>query len=319
MQVPVFTISADGVPLTVTGGMFTGDADARVTYQLDFDAVWPTPDSGVDWPSATITLGTPQGSREFLPTFDIQSTVQRSGRMRIRANDQTLVLAEQHLQSNLYLPAGSDVLAEVGSIVSAAGFNWIPPYGLTATLSSVFSMEFGTNWLRTLNALLASVNLPPLLATYHGITVSPGFNGSAAVTVLEDLSAEVDFVHDWSHTPNRVTLITRGDGSNPGLTSTAELLDGSLFSQQRRGRIIDHTEIVRAETQAELDAIVQSTLARFVRPAADVRFRVPQWVGSCYDQVSFMGLTGYVRSFETDLLTGVTNMSVTLSEDVPLW
>lgn len=209
--------------------------------------------------------------------------------------DRTLTLRRARTLTSYSVARGTGVIARVRSLLSThAGPGPVAVEDSPATLRSDMTWDGGTPWATVIDDLLAAAGHTSLMADRDGVLRAgphvPPFDrpsvwtfapGAAAVTQPRWGRTVDDF-----DTPNRITLISRGDGDSEALTTTVtldSLIPGHRLSHAVTGEWVDEVaEGVEAATQAVLDAEAARRLTDGIRAADTIdveHMPLPIWVG----------------------------------------
>lgn len=190
----------------------------------------------------------------------------------VTCGDKTTLLDRTLLTSTLSIAAGDTVTDWVEQLIyTAAGDNLTGVVPSDKVLSSAMTWAPGTHYLQAINDLLASIAYNNVWCDLDGLFRSEEWQDPASqapdVVFAEGDSAihlaDFDVTQDVVAVPNRVTCVTQGDDSNPGLLSVVTNEDpNSPYSYQNRdGYWIDaFYDNVEASDQATLDKIAAKNL-----------------------------------------------------------
>lgn len=215
--------------------------------------------------TATLVDGTkldwPRGV--FLPS---SSPVKWSGDLAsvdVELFDKLLVLEEDQIDSTFSLAAGTLVTTAIRSIIEGAGETRHAIEPSAETLAVDMSWPIGTKKLTIVNDLLSAINYFSLwadeLGMYRGTPYVPPRARGVAWYFKDDLNGIYDpeFTYDVDTfgKPNKVVLVSQGDGDTAALTSIATNTDpDSPISFDRRKRWVTQvTTGVDATSQSVLD------------------------------------------------------------------
>lgn len=227
----------------------------------------------------------PQPLGVFLPS-EAPEAYGPGRRWTVKLLDKTTILDQDTIEETYALAAGSVVTDEIITVIESSGiFNHsITPS--TATLATAMVWSPGTSKIRIINDLLATINYFSLYANFDGQMVGAPYTRPAARPIVYEFidgSTSIyrpDFVRDvdiWT-IPNRVTVVSVGDGSTEALTSTVTNTDpASPYSSVSRGRVIGRTETgIDIADQSTLDDYAQRRLIELTSPTAGVKiFHAP--------------------------------------------
>lgn len=192
--------------------------------------------------------------------------------------DKTTLLDRTSLPNTLSIAAGDTVTDWVEQLIyTAAGDNLTGIVPSDKTLASAMTWPPGTHYLKIVNDLLGSIAYNNVWCDLDGLFrseewVDPADQAPDVVFAEGDScihSADFDETQDVVAVPNRVTCVTAGDASNPGLISVVTNEDpNSPYSYGNRdGYWIDaFYDNVEAADQATLDKIAGKNLKLNMTP-----------------------------------------------------
>ena len=203
--------------------------------------------------------------------------------VRVSLYDRSLPLRRGRTRTSYTLARGTTVVPAVRSLLAthAAGAPCVVEDS-AATLRSDMTWDGGTPWATVIDDLLGAIGYTRLAADRDGVLRSGPHVAPTDRPVVWTYAPGPSALHSgrWGHeeddydVPNRVTLVSRGDGDAEALTSTVtldDLVPGHPLSQAVTGEWVDlFEEGVEAATQAVLDAEARRRLMAGLRVASTV-------------------------------------------------
>ena len=184
----------------------------------------------------------------------------------VEAYDQCWILRDTKTESLLYFAAGTNYLAAVESLMTAAGIALVSKISTSAELTEAREdWDIGTSYLEIINQLLSEINYNPIWFNQEGVAVLEPASVPTAENVehrlddtdvksmlLPKVSAETDiytapnvFIAVCSNADKDSAMVARSENTNPQ----------SPLSISRRGRRIVKVEKVdNIASQSELQA-----------------------------------------------------------------
>lgn len=222
----------------------------------------------------------PQPLGVFLPS-EAPEAYGPGRRWTVKLLDKTTILDQDTIEETYALAAGSVVTDEIVTVIESSGITNHSITPSTATLATAMVWTAGTSKIRIVNDLLATINYFSLYANFDGQLVGAPYTLPATRPIVYEFidgSTSIyrpDFVRDvdiWT-IPNRVTVVSVGDGTTEALTSTVTNTDpNSPYSTVSRGRVIGKTETgIDIVDQTALDAYAQRRLIELTSPTAGVK------------------------------------------------
>lgn len=316
-----------GALLGVEGGSLTFDYSAEVRGGGKLTILDMQEISTLDWtqvriiPTLTIEGLPPINLGVFVPGHT-QQTWGKEGRRvwDIEVLDKTSVIQQDETDATLSYAAGQVVTEAVAALIASTGESPGSLTPSTAALTQPLTFDIGVSKLTVINKLLAAIGYGSLWADGNGqFRVEPYVNPRNRTPVYDMhddgnsiyLPENLLIANDIYAIPNKVIMVSQGDGTHPALVSEATNTDpNSPFSFQSRGRwIADFTPGAVATTQAALDAMAQARLSALSAPATDITVThapLPDWVVS--EAVNFRRTPAGV-----DVTTTIQKVDYTLS------
>ena len=197
--------------------------------------------------------------------------------------DKLLVLSEDKVDHTYSLAAGTVVTTALRTLIESAGETKHAIVDSTETLATSMVWPIGTTKLRIANDLLAAINYFSLWCD------SAGFYRGEPYVIPQKRGAAWDFLdgqeciyepdfeddNDYFGVPNKVILISQGDGDTEGLVSVAtnEDPDDELsFNNRERWVTVVETG-VEATSQAILDELAQRRLESLSQVASTITLK----------------------------------------------
>lgn len=260
--------------------VYTGELEYPISRELSWSMIdqststWAENDAaGRTWDSIDAIrfnegVPYPRWAEWPLGLFVLSTPTRNGDAWEVEAYDRTVVLKEDCLTENLYIPAGEGYLDAVEAVLIGGGITSIDIRNpSTATLPVGREFEVGTSRLEVANALLQEITYNNLYADADGRIVISKYvepSGSQAgwtyqADALSVIYRETSSVLDSYEVPNVIVAIC----SNPDMAQELRSIytndnPASPLSTVSRGR-----KIVRVDTldsvasQADLDAYVQ--------------------------------------------------------------
>lgn len=201
----------------------------------------------------------------FIPATPVVNWQGEKAVVKVELFDKLLILSEDKVDQTFALPAGAIVTDEIKLIIESAGEEHHNIEDSTETLTTPLVWEIGTSKLRIINDLLEMINYFSIwcdeLGYYRGTPyVTPQKRGSAwdfydGVECI--YKPEFEHENDYFGVPNKVILVSQGDGDTEGMVSVATNEDPEdKLSFQQRGRWVTTVETgVEATSQAILNEL----------------------------------------------------------------
>lgn len=297
---PVDAGDGTGVSAGVTSGSISFNLDSTIMASCQLSIV--NPGDLIDWMS-----------HRFRPWIQVNGTDELRWNLGIyvpaspnlkhlstggiqadaTCGDKTTLLDRTSLPNTLAIAAGATVTAWVDQLIfTAAGDNITGVVPSDKTLAAAMTWPPGTHYLQIVNDLLGSIAYNNVWCDLDGLFRSEEWVDPADqapdVVFAEGVSAihsgDFDETQDTVAVPNRVTCVTQGDDTNPGLISVVTNEDpNSPYSfQSRDGYWIDaFYSGVEASDQATLDKIAAKNMKLNTTPPwyADVTHATVPLVG----------------------------------------
>lgn len=247
--------------------------------------------------------------------------------VEVNLHDLTLTLRRAKLLKDSGVFGGTQVVPHVRSLIDFHGGGLLTTAieDSDATLPATLTWEAGTSILTIINALLATIGYEGLYADMQGVLrsapyVAPGdrpivweftAGGSSVFTPGRELTRD-DF-----DTPNRVSLLTQGEGDGPGLRAVATLDDlapGHPLSQDVSGQYVDRVETVEADNQATLQGLADRMLLEGITTSSTLRVEhAPVPIGPHSRVATDLIESGTVQTMSIDCESGA-HWTTTLRE-----
>lgn len=284
--------------------------------------------SDVDWYKDRIRVSwsVEGGPRWALGTFIVSAPSVSFGdgftSLSAELLDKLTVPQQDAVEASYSLAPGTVVTDAVEALLLTTGETRMAITESAATLGSGFVWEAGTSKLRVINDLLASINYFSLWCDGSGQyraepyvrpdDRTPSWRFEEGETSIH--SPEWTREQDLYNVPNRVVLVSQGDGETEALTSTYPATEAESdeimpkLGYSARGRWIVHPETgVEANTQAVLDSLARQRLADLADSVANLSVlhaAVPLELNN----------TVYFRSQGHEALAVVQELAYTLGE-----
>jgi hypothetical protein len=234
----------------------------------------------------------------FIPSAPVEKWDDASLIQEIELLDKCSVLDQDYVENAYSLPAGTVVTDAVRDLIVSAGEKAGSITEGGETLSNAMTWEAGTSKLTIINDLLQTANYFSLRAdgdgTFRVEKHRPVKDRPIVHSFIDNyksiFSSEFTYEKDIYSVPNKVILISQGDGDSEGMTAVATNQNpNNRFSYQARGRwITDVTKGVEATDLAALQARAERRLTQLTSPTGTVQINhapLP-WLGPS-DKVRF--------------------------------
>lgn len=181
----------------------------------------------------------------------------------VEAYDKGIILKEDKLTDRLYIPAGSNYIAEVKKILLSAGIDKFIIENSTLSTNTDLEFEIGTSKVEAANELLYAINYYPIHFDYRGFAETSRY--------IEPMQRETEFGYmtddnsivlpgtsqgnDMYGVPNVVIRYLDNPDEVPLRSIYRNDDPGSIVSTVRRGRqIVDVESVEDIADQDTLDA-----------------------------------------------------------------
>lgn len=182
----------------------------------------------------------------------------------ITADDRCWVVRDSKTESRIFLPAGTNYVEAVTSLISRTGIAQINATATAETLSEDREdWEIGTSYLDIVNELLNEINYAPLWFDQDGVAVIKPLSTPTAVNIDHILDAEdirnrvlpgIQSQTDINSAPNVfVCVCSNADKSAPMRAVAENTNPQSPLSIARRGRKI--TKLIQVNNIASQEAL----------------------------------------------------------------
>jgi hypothetical protein len=242
----------------------------------------------------------------YLPTAPIEAWSNGHRGWEVELHSKLLILEQDCLAAAYSIPAGTNTLATVKSIIASSG----EPSGAitdsTATAPASMFWEAGTPKLSVINDLLDASGYFVLQVDGNGNYRAIPYVTPAQRPVRYTLEDGVSCIYadtfprdqDIFSVPNRVIAIQQGSGEQESLVGIAENQDpNSPFSYPARGRYITRVYTgVEATDQAALNTYALRMLVDWSAPQATVLINHALVPLAIYDAVQFIYRLGELNS-----------------------
>lgn len=216
----------------------------------------------------------------FIPSAPVENWDDTNLSLDIELLDKCSILDNDYVLENYSLDKDTNVTTAVRTLITGTGESAGSITDGTETLSKGMTWEAGTSKLQIINDLLEAANYFSLRADGDGkFRVEKHRlpkNRPVAHDFIDDYksiySPSFSYEKDVYSIPNKVVLISQGDGSAESMKAVATNENpNSPYSYQSRGRwIVDVIKGVEATSQAALDERAAKRLAELTSPTGTV-------------------------------------------------
>lgn len=212
-----------------------------------------------EWPLGVFLVATP--STKF-------SSAGRS--VTLELYDKTHILEQNKVTASYQVPAGTNVVDAVTTVLAQAGQTRAAFEETDQTLSTAMVWPAGTSRLKIINELLDAANYFSIWADGDGVFRASPYKPPAARGIswsFEDNENSIyspEFTHDFDtfSIPNQVIVIGQSDGETEPQVAVAQDNGPGEFSIPTRGYVISRSEEGREATDmATLNGIAQRLLS----------------------------------------------------------
>lgn len=220
--------------------------------------------------------------------------------------DKSIILKEDKLQDRIYLPSGSNYVAEVKKLLLSAGMDKYSIENSEALLSSDVEFEIGRSKLEVINELLYAINYYPIHFNENGFAVSSRYiEPMQRETEIEYITDHKSIIlegvqqsNDLYNIPNIIIRYVDNPDSDPLRSIYINDNPDSIISTVRRGRnIVDVDTVDDIADQDTLDAYTKRIAIEKSQACDSVNLRTGITVGHGFRNCIF------VRDDELDIAT----------------
>lgn len=212
----------------------------------------------------------------YIPSAPVEKWDDMNLTLDIELLDKCSILADDYVLDTYSLASGTVVTTAVKNLITGTGEKAGSITDGTETLSKGMTWEAGTSKLEIINDLLEAANYFSLQVDGNGKFRVEKYrlpkNRTTVHKFVDDenctFSPVFTYEKDIYSIPNKVVLISQGDGTAAGMTATATNENAnSPYSYQSRGRwIVDVTRGVEATDQTALNERAAKRLAQLSSP-----------------------------------------------------
>lgn len=199
----------------------------------------------------------------YIMTSPIRSGNNNTVVWNVDCYDKGIILKEDKLQDRLYIPAGSNYVAQVKNVLLSAGINKFSIESSSLTNSADIEFEIGTSKLDVINDLLYAINFYPIHFDGNGFAETSRYiepmQRSVQLSYMTDHKSIIlegaQQSNDLYNVPNVVVRYVDNPDADPLRSVYINNNPDSIISTVRRGRnIVDVESVDDIADQDTLDS-----------------------------------------------------------------